>query len=53
MYTRGQFAVMGNVGRKTLLNTIVISVGIRPLIKRKGSQYQGVIDKWKIRGISI
>ena len=36
---------------QTLLNTIVISVGIRPLIKRKGSQYQGVIDKWKIRGI--
>lgn len=29
------------------------SVGIRPLIKRKGSQYQGVIDKWKIRGITI
>lgn len=38
---------------QTLLNTIVISVGIRPLIKRKGSQYQGVIDKWKIRGITI
>lgn len=38
---------------QTLLNTIVISVGIRPLIKRKGSQYQGVIDKWKIRGITL
>ena len=38
---------------QTLLNTIVISVGIRPLIKRKGSQYQGVIDKWKIREITI
>ena len=36
-----------------LFNNFVISIGIRPLIKRKGSQYQGVIDKWRIRGIAI
>ncbi len=31
---------------QTLFNRIVLSVGIRPLIKRKGPEYQGVIDKW-------
>ena len=38
---------------QTLFNNIVCSVGIRPLIKRKGSQYQGVIDKWTKLGIYI
>ncbi|MCR5227538.1 MAG: flavodoxin family protein [Eubacterium sp.] len=36
---------------QTVFNHIVISVGIRPLIKRKGSEYQGVIDKWTKLGI--
>ena len=36
---------------QTVLNHIVISIGIRPLIKRKGSEYQGVIDKWTELGI--
>ena len=36
---------------QTLLNNIVITFGIRPLIKRKGSQYQGVIDKWTKLGL--
>ena len=34
-----------------LINNIVLFVGIRPLIKRKGTQYQGVIDKWTNIGI--
>ena len=34
-----------------LLNRIVRSAGIRPLIKRKGTLYQGVIDKWTGLGL--
>jgi multimeric flavodoxin WrbA len=36
---------------QTLLTSIILSVGIRPLIKRKGSKYQGVIDKWTGLGL--
>ena len=46
----------GMNGRKSfpmqkLLSRIVRSAGIRPLIKRKGTLYQGVIDKWTGLGL--
>jgi multimeric flavodoxin WrbA len=34
-------------------NNMVLSVGIRPLVKRKGAQYQGVADKWIRIGIRV
>ena len=36
---------------QTLLNNTIRIIGIRPLIKKKGSQYQGVIDKWTKLGL--
>ena len=46
----------GMNGRKSfpmqkLLSRIVRTAGIRPLIKRKGTLYQGVIDKWTGLGL--
>ena len=38
---------------QTMIHNIVLTIGIRPLIKRKGALYQGVIDKWKSKGITI
>ena len=32
-------------------HSIVLNIGIRPLVKKKGPKYQGVIDKWKELGI--
>ena len=34
-----------------LIHSIVLNVGIRPLIRKKGALYQGVADKWGKLGI--
>ena len=36
-----------------LIHSMVLRIGIRPLIRRKGDLYRGVIDKWESRGITI
>ena len=36
---------------QTVLHFIVLNIGIKSFVKRKGSKYQGVIDKWKALGI--
>lgn len=38
---------------QTVIHNIVLTIGLRPLIKRKGALYQGVIDKWKSKGLTI
>ena len=36
---------------QSLVHTIVLNVGIKPLVKKKGDLYQGVQDNWKELGI--
>lgn len=38
---------------QSLVHTIVLNVGIKPLVKKKGKLYQGVQDKWKALGINV
>ena len=36
-----------------LIHFIVLNVGIRPLVRKKGALYQGVADKWGKMGIEL
>ena len=38
---------------QNLIHKIILKVGIIPLIKRKGTNYQGVVDKWKKKNIKL
>ena len=36
---------------QSLLHFIVLNIGIKPFVKKKGIAYQGVVDKWRKMGI--
>lgn len=38
---------------QSIVHSVIFNIGIKSFVKRKGEKYQGVLDKWKEKDISV